>query len=1030
MPRINLLPNPNYSADVVGWTSLQGSTVSHLDFDGRSVAKVIKADLNNSGIVTSNYVLVSGSLPYAISGYVYVPTGEQNGNFVVSVAWYSYNSGTQVYTEVGTLSSDVVAITAGSGWIRITQTGTSPSTATHAKFRVYQGNIGTAGEFFYVDWVLLEQAEYVGSFIDVLSQGQETEIVNRALSQYRDLNYITGLQLNADVSLGDFVLNTIDEDEVVWICSDIDGWWTTASPELPDIPRGFEDGSYDVSGRYASRNLTLTGIFIPKNPSDVGLARDKLLEAVNLVRKGAWLRTSEEPTKASFVRLSGQPQIQTMNSRGRTEFSIGLRAGDPIKYKWDDSKVDGITVQSIDLADESPAETATVTIENEGTASVTANLVFTGPLGAGSTVDVYHTDDNTTETLTVIEALRGAGPVATVTYVEMTNNNVTLTTQEPHGLSVGEVVAISGTSTGTSYQVNTASSGVTITAVTSTLPYTINYEVPGSNSDIEKIASGGAISLVSADEMIVDTYNRNVTLNGDATGYRSKLDTLTDFITLHPGSNTLTFTDSVDEKSVSTKAYNPTTNVVTLTTTDSHFLKVSDNITVVIPEAATIAFKEITSDVITITTKTAHGFSVGDEVEVSTTLSTSITNKEISSTTATLTVSDPAAISGGDTVLIEMASSASVISKRRVDDQVTLTTSSAHGFSSGDLVTVPFSVDSYVSKKALSSNFVTITTSTVHNFSTGDEVTITLPETATVNSKQILGSEVTLVTTANHGFSLGDVVTVTLPTSATPTGTKTLGGAMSFKPSARASSGTTRTITTPSAHNFAIGDQVYVTSVATAYDGTYPILGTPTTTTFTYTGTSSLTELESAMSGEGNVTNTSKSYRIFLNTSSAHGCDVGDIITVNIGIADTASVNSQTADANSCTLATTVAHKYAVGETITVSGISARYNGTHVLTAVGTDTLTYAFAGAVDSGSVAGSVINQTIRNGYNGTKVVDTVIDSDTLTYLYYGQESYTTNTNAGTSPTLANTTNASIDGNVTLTAVVGNTMKYTKVV
>jgi hypothetical protein len=223
---------------------------------------------------------------------------------------------------------------------------------------------------------------------------------------------------------------------------------------------------------------------------------------------------------------------------------------------------------------------------------------------------------------------------------------------------------------------------------------------------------------------------------------------------------------------------------------------------------------------------------------------------------------------------------------------------------------------------------------------------------------------------------------------------------------------------------------VYVTSVATAYNGTYPILGTPTTTTFTYTGGSSLEEGTVSMTGEGNVTNTSKSYRVFLNTTAAHGCDVGDIITVSIGISDTATVSSQTADANSCTLTTSAAHKYAVGETIIVSGISARYNGTFVLTAVDTSTLTYAFAGAVNSGSVAGSVINQTIRDGYNGTKVVDSVIDSDTLTYLYYGQDGYTTNTNAGTSPTLANTTNASIDGSVTLTAVVDNTMKYTKVV
>lgn len=1028
MARHNLLTNPNYTANVTGWVSLQGATISHLDVDGRAVAKVVKSSLSNSGIVTDNYISVSGSLSYAISGYVYVPVGQQAGNFVVSVAWYSYNSGTLAYTELSSLSSELVTVDPGDGWVRLTQVGTSPSGATHAKFRVYQDNIGTENKYFYVDSCLFEQSDYVGSFIDVLSQAQETEIVNRALSQYRDLNYITGLQLNADVAIGDLVFNTIDEDDIVWICTDIDGWWTTASPELPDIPRGFEDGSYDVSGRYSARNLNLTGIFIPQNPTQVGVARDKLLEAINLVRKGAWLRTSEEPTRASFVRLSGQPQIQTTNSRGRTEFSIGLRAGDPIKYKWDDTKADGITVQSIDLATVSPDEFDTITINNEGTAPVTAQLVFTGPLGAGSTVEVYHVDDDTTETLTVIEALRGAGEIAVVTYVEMTNNIVTLTTQDPHGLSIGEIISVANTSTGTSDSVNTGYA--VVTAVTDSLPYTINFERSGSHNDIEKIASGGSVSLVSADEMIVDTYNRNVTVNGDATGYRSKLDTLTDWITLHPGENTLTFTDSIDQKSVLNKAYNPTTNVATLTTTDSHFLSIGNNITITLPETATIAFKEMTSDVITITTKTAHGFSVGDEVDVTTTLSTTVTKKEISGTDAILTVADGDAVSTGDSVLVALPTTASVVSKRRVGTTVTLTTSSAHGFSTGDSVTVPFSVDSYVSKKALASDSVTITTSAVHNFSLGDEVGITLPETATVTGKQILGSEVTLTTSADHGFSVGDVVEVVLPLTATPTGTKLFGGASSFKPSARASSSTTRTITTPSAHNFVTGDSVFVTSVGTHYNGTYVITDTPTTTTFTYTVSGdSYSESETVMSGEGNVTNTSKSYRVILNTSSAHGCVTGDIIVVDIGISDTATVQSQTADTSSCTLTTSAAHKYAVGETIVVSGISSRYDGTFVLTAVGTSTLTYVNAGASDTGSVAGSVVNQTIRNGYNGTKVVDSVIDTDTLTYLYYGQESYTANANSGTSPTLSNSTNASIDGNVTLTASVGDTMKYTKV-
>ncbi len=38
--------------------------------------------------------------------------------------------------------------------------------------------------------------------------------------------------------------------------------------------------------------------------------------------------------KTSIVRISGRPQIETVNARGRTNFSIGLKAADPIKYEY------------------------------------------------------------------------------------------------------------------------------------------------------------------------------------------------------------------------------------------------------------------------------------------------------------------------------------------------------------------------------------------------------------------------------------------------------------------------------------------------------------------------------------------------------------------------------------------------------------------------------------------------------------------------------------------------------------------------
>jgi hypothetical protein len=138
-------------------------------------------------------------------------------------------------------------------------------------------------------------------------------------------------------------LNTIDSDGLVWILSDIDGWWNLSEPEIPDIQRGFGDGSFDVSGRILARNLTLTGsVLVQSNDRETiatqsQSARSQILNAFNLIKRGTWLIVDEDEYKrACFVRLSGQPSISTVNSKGRIDFSIGLKAPDPIKYEWID----------------------------------------------------------------------------------------------------------------------------------------------------------------------------------------------------------------------------------------------------------------------------------------------------------------------------------------------------------------------------------------------------------------------------------------------------------------------------------------------------------------------------------------------------------------------------------------------------------------------------------------------------------------------------------------------------------------------
>lgn len=195
------------------------------------------------------------------------------------------------------------------------------------------------------------------------TQGEENQLVNKALTKF-PIPHFSGLKLEADIKLGNLTLNTIDDDNVVWVCTDIEGWWNFPDPELPDLIRGWGDGSYDARGRWAARLITLKGVFLTQDPSQVPAARAKLIEAANLVYRGGWLVVNEGPQKGAFVRLSGRPDIVTVTPRGRTEFSIGLRAADPIKYEYVDGVEDGYRIATL-----SPSTTSTV-INNTGNTTV------------------------------------------------------------------------------------------------------------------------------------------------------------------------------------------------------------------------------------------------------------------------------------------------------------------------------------------------------------------------------------------------------------------------------------------------------------------------------------------------------------------------------------------------------------------------------------------------------------------------------------------------------------------------------------
>jgi hypothetical protein len=476
--------------------------------------------------VIASRISVTATTSYAVAAYVKVPAAQETGVFQVNVAWYTAVSGGSLISTSSTVSAQVID---GDGWVRLMGVFVAPSLSLGALISVVQPTAGTASKIFYVDAVMFEAASYVGEYFDDITQAAENKYVNLGLTPL-PFPKITGLKLNADVSIGGLILNTVDENGVVWICTDIEGWWVHPEPEVRDIPRGWGDGSYDVRGRYQARQITLNGVFLVPDPSYVAQARAKLIKETDLVYVGDWLRTDESPTKVSYVRLSGRPEITTVNSRGRTEFSIGLRAADPLKYEWHEGHELGYRSVTILGANSGVlGQNGIGQVNNTGNAYAPVVLEVTGPVTGTATIQ----NNTTLESITIIESLRGV-LTPTVSNKALTSDIATLTTSAAHGLLAGDEIVVSGVD-------STFNGTYTILSV----PTTVTLTYSKTNTNVASAAASGTVTF-GPDILEIDTRDHEVALNGDVVGKRSLIDVLAEWTLLAPGVNEFSFVDDGD----------------------------------------------------------------------------------------------------------------------------------------------------------------------------------------------------------------------------------------------------------------------------------------------------------------------------------------------------------------------------------------------------------------------------------------------------------------------------------------------------
>lgn len=154
-------------------------------------------------------------------------------------------------------------------------------------------------------------------------QAKENYYVRKGLTPLPEPT-ITGMKLLGDVSIGDLILNTRTSDGTVWVCTEIEGWWTLPEPDYPSVEKSFGDGSYDVSGRYQRREITLEGSILVPSPAMAPAARKTLVEAINLVYGGAWLKTVED--QGSTVTTTNAvltDDVATITTASEHTFNVG-----------------------------------------------------------------------------------------------------------------------------------------------------------------------------------------------------------------------------------------------------------------------------------------------------------------------------------------------------------------------------------------------------------------------------------------------------------------------------------------------------------------------------------------------------------------------------------------------------------------------------------------------------------------------------------------------------------------------------------
>ena len=170
--RVNYITNPSFEVNTTGWIGVASATLARTtgEFNTGSASLAVTNSSGSAaqfGDTGTMIPLVAGEGTYYVSAYVKLASGNSTANYFLRHLQYEEqdSAGTVAAGNVG-----IQSLSYTGNWVRLSAAVTKNASANFMVIRVVT-NSTVSGEIFYVDSVMVEKSNTLGSYFDGGSNG-------------------------------------------------------------------------------------------------------------------------------------------------------------------------------------------------------------------------------------------------------------------------------------------------------------------------------------------------------------------------------------------------------------------------------------------------------------------------------------------------------------------------------------------------------------------------------------------------------------------------------------------------------------------------------------------------------------------------------------------------------------------------------------------------------------------------------------------------------------------------------------------